>query len=63
MDCRIEIDQDLCYGSAECVLRAGDAFALNRDGAAEVLAGAAGLSSNEMQEIVAACPSGAISLS
>ena len=61
MTTSIEIDQDACYGSGECVQLARHAFRINQDGVAETLDGATDLSEDEIQEIVAACPSGAIS--
>jgi ferredoxin len=58
---RLRIDRDICYGAAECVKAAPQAFALDDDGFVVAL-DLDVLDEEAMREAARRCPSGALSL-
>ncbi|GAQ52588.1 ferredoxin [Streptomyces acidiscabies] len=61
---RIEIDRDVCIGSAQCALTAPGVFTQDEDGFSEVLPGREdGGGDPLLREAVRTCPVRAISIS
>ena len=61
---RIEIDRDVCIGSAQCALTAPGVFTQDEDGLSEVLPGRVdGGGDPRLREAVRTCPVRAISVS
>jgi ferredoxin len=58
---RLHVDRDICYGAAECVKAAPQAFALDDDGFVVALDVDA-LDEETLRAVVRRCPSGALSL-
>ena len=59
----VEIDEDLCIGSGECVAEAPLAFALDDDDAtARVLTTSTRSSEEELREAERQCPTGAVTV-
>jgi ferredoxin len=58
---RLRIDRDICYGAAECVKAAPQAFALDDDGFVIAL-DVDSLEEDALRAVARRCPSGALSL-
>jgi ferredoxin len=58
-DLRVEVDEDVCIGSGECVRFAPAAFALEPGGVA-VVTDPASVDADALRSAEAQCPSGAI---
>jgi ferredoxin len=58
----VQVDRNLCIASGMCVASASTAFDIDGEGIAMPLPAVSELGSDRLQEIVARCPSGALSL-
>jgi ferredoxin len=58
----VRIDRDRCIASGMCVASASTAFDIDDDGVVTTLAGVDALAPDRLRQIVAQCPSGALSL-
>lgn len=56
----IQVDQDTCFGSGECVLAAPSVFELDDVGIARLRADASSIDADAARRIADNCPSGAI---
>jgi cytochrome P450/ferredoxin len=59
---RVSVDPDVCIGSQMCMAAAPGGFELDDDGVAVTVAGIADVPVSRLREIVAQCPSGALTL-
>lgn len=58
----VHIDRDYCIASGMCVASASTAFDIDDEGVATTLPGVDELAPDRLRQIVAQCPSGALSL-
>ena len=58
----MHIDRDCCIASGMCVASASTAFDIDDDGVATTLPGVDELALDQLRQIVARCPSGALGL-
>lgn len=61
LDLQVEIDRDLCMGSASCVFQAPGAFELDDDGISTVVDPTA-VTEEQLRAAAARCPTHAITL-